>query len=77
MAEKKEYIPMYPDLWDEDEMFHLATCWHIDVYEKAHEVDPHSESKWGDLAMGYGLGKGLSPDQACDFELFVSHLGIR
>jgi hypothetical protein len=74
---KKEYFPIYPDLWDADEMFHLATTWRIDVYEKAQEVDPFSESKWGDLAMGYALGKGLSPDQACDFELFVSHLGIR
>ena len=70
------YSPVYPDQWDEDEMFHLVTMWTIEVWNKKDEVDPNSESKWGDLAMGYGLGKGLVPDQAVDFELFLSHLGL-
>jgi len=45
-----------------------------DVLNQAHLVDPNNESRWGDLAMGYALGKGLDPDQAVDFELFLHHL---
>ena len=72
-----KYEPIYPDKWKERDMWYLALRWKVDVYDKAELVDPHSESKWGDLAMGYALGAGLDPDQACDFELFVSHLKIR
>ena len=74
MAKKREpYQPIYPDKWSKGRMLALSWVWKREVLDQAHLVDPNSESKWGDLAMGYALGKGLDPDQAADFELYLSH----
>jgi len=42
----------------------LITQWCKDVADHASEVDPGSEEDWGSLALGYALGKGLTPDEA-------------
>lgn len=74
MAKKREpYIPAYPDKWEKNRMLMLSWAWKREVLDQAHDIDPNNESRWGDLAMGYALGKGLSPDQAVDFELYLSH----
>ena len=75
MAKKRGlYQPIYPDKWKRGPMISLSWAWKKDVLDQAHLVDPNNESRWGDLAMGYALGKGLDPDQAVDFELFLHHL---
>ena len=74
MAKKKEaYTPIYPDLWDQAKMDHLAARWIYGVWMKQTDIDPNSESNWGDLAMGFALGAELRPDSAFDFVLYMKH----
>ncbi len=40
--------------------------WKQDVYDKAEEVDPHSEELWSSLALGYFIGLGMSIEDAED-----------
>jgi hypothetical protein len=76
VANRKEYTPHYPDLWNQARMDELVTRWTREVWDKQEDVDPNNESRWGDLAMGFALGNSLSPDQAVDFELYVAHLRL-
>lgn len=72
----KIFTPCYPDLWDQAVMDELAARWKKDVWDIRDEVDPNRSSDWGDLAMGFTLGNGLTPDQGFDFERYTHHLGI-
>lgn len=45
----------------------LAKEWKEKVFDKSEEVDPSGRHDWGSMAVGFGLGKGLSPDAAEDF----------
>ena len=76
MRRKDIFSPVFPDLWDQSVMDEIAAKWKQDVWDVQDEVDANSESSWGDLAMGFALGNGLSPDQAFDFERYMSHLDI-
>ncbi len=57
-------------------MDELAARWKQDVWDIREEVDTFSEADWGDLAMGFALGNGFTPDQGFDFERYMHHLGI-
>jgi hypothetical protein len=45
----------------------VARDFKAQVYDRAAEVDPGNEYDWSALQIGFGLGRGLSPDDAHEF----------
>jgi hypothetical protein len=43
------------------------------VYDKLEEVDPDSTEDWFSMAIGFGLGCGLSPKDADNFAKHVTY----
>lgn len=41
-------------------------AWKEKVYDKQKEVDPDNEHHWYSLALGFALGLGYEPKQACE-----------
>lgn len=42
-----------------------------EVYERCHRIDPGDELCWVSLATGWAIGKGMSPEKASEFALFI------
>jgi hypothetical protein len=49
----------------------LVTLWKSQVYDKGEEIDPTNEQDWYSLAIGWALGKDLTPDEA---HAFANHI---
>lgn len=52
-------------------MKELELEWLRTVWEKAEKVDPRNERDWFDMAYGWAMGKGLTPDKALKFAIEV------
>ncbi len=50
---------------------HLAELFETQIFDKADEVDPSSSEDWSSLALGWALGKGLTPEDAHEFVTYV------
>jgi lipoprotein NlpI len=50
--------------------------WQNEIFDKAHEVDPHNEFTWAALAIGFFIGKGKSIAQAKELLTEVEELRI-
>ena len=44
-----------------------------EVSDRAEEIDPSNEQDWYSLTLGWGIGKGLSPDEAHDFARYIRY----
>ena len=51
----------------------LLTEYKATVSDRAAEVDPGSCQDWYSLCLGWGIAKGLSPDDAHAFALHVGY----
>lgn len=44
----------------------------VTAYSQADLVNVDGDLDWYDLAIGWGLGKGMTPDNACAFAEFIT-----
>jgi len=44
-----------------------------EVHFRAKEIDPDNEYDWRDLTYGWALGKGIEPEAAAEFALFIRY----
>ena len=51
----------------------LIARWKDEVVGRGEEIDPNDEIDWYDMAVGFFLGAGLSPDTALEHALEVTY----
>jgi len=51
----------------------LKALFKTEVHDKAKEVDPSNEQDWFSITLGWALGKGLSPDRAHEFAIYIRY----
>lgn len=51
----------------------LVKLFKTEVNDRSEEVDPNSEEDWFSLSVGWGLAKGLSPEQAREFAIYLRY----
>jgi hypothetical protein len=51
----------------------LTHSFEIEVHDKAKMIDPENEHDWYSLTIGWGLGKGLPPNEAIEFAGYIRH----
>jgi len=49
----------------------LGIVWRDEVFGRADSIDPDGDRDWEDMAYGYALGNGFTPDEAFDFIIFL------
>lgn len=57
----------------------MVAKWKLDVYDRQKEkndIDPSMDHDWFDMAYGFALAHGLSPDKAYDFSLVLRDKGL-
>ena len=67
MAKKKPRLEV-PDLWPE-----LVKLFKEQVCDRSLAVDPGGEQDWFSLSLGWALAKGLSPEDAHRFSIYVRY----
>jgi hypothetical protein len=55
------------------ELSKYLAAFKVEVSDRAKEVDPENDHHWLALTVGWGIGKGMTPDQANDFALHVRY----
>lgn len=51
----------------------LITFYRKECYDRGEEIDFHNELDWHSLAVGWGLAKGLNPEEARFFATLVHY----
>lgn len=51
-------------------------AWVANVFDRQHEIDPTFERDWFDMAFGFFLARGLSPDDALELTLEVENRNL-
>ena len=44
-----------------------------EVHNQSADIDPSCELHWESLTVGWALGKGLNPEEALEFTLYIRH----
>lgn len=60
---KKSYKP-------DDKMVALFKS---EVHDRATEIDPDDEHDWRSLTLGWALAKGMTPDEADEFSVYIRY----
>ena len=53
----------------------LGIVWKDEIFNHADAVDSDADRDWEDLAYGYALGNGFTPDEAFEFTVFLHREG--
>lgn len=51
----------------------LALLFKEEVCDRSKEIDSSEEQDWFSLSLGWAIAKGLTPDAAWDFAIFVRY----
>lgn len=51
----------------------LETLFKKEVNDKSREVDPSYSQDWFSLTLGWGIAKGLTPDDAHSFAIHIRY----
>lgn len=51
----------------------LVAKFKVEIDSRAFDVDPLGEEDWHSLAVGWGIAKGLTPNDARDFAFYIRH----
>lgn len=62
-----------PDLLSIVNLEALVADFKANICQKWKEVDPGSDRDWYCMSYGWGLGKGLTADQAAAFAVYVRY----
>ena len=54
-------------------MNHLIELFKKEVTDRSEEVDPCEEEHWGSLTLGWAIAKGLSPEDAKEFAVYIRY----
>ena len=44
-----------------------------EVHDRAKEIDPDNQEDWHSLVLGWAIGKGLGPEEAHEFSLYIRY----
>lgn len=45
----------------------------VEIHDRAKEIDEQDRLEWHSLALGWAIGKGLSPDEAWKFSMHIRY----
>lgn len=45
----------------------------LEVYNRANDIDPDDDQDWFSLTLGWAIAKGLSPEEAINFALYIRY----
>lgn len=51
----------------------LTALWKTEVADRAEEIDPNSAHDWLGICYGWAIAKGLEPDEAHKFAIFIRY----
>lgn len=51
----------------------FAALFKIEVSDRSDRIDPDNREDWRSLAVGWAIGKGLKPEDAVDFAIYIRY----
>lgn len=51
----------------------LVKTFKTECHDRADEIDPGQEWDWHDLTVGWAVAKGLAPEDARDFAIYIRY----
>lgn len=51
----------------------MVDIFKTEVHDRAKQVDPSEEQDWYSLTLGWALAKGMDPDEANEFAMYIRY----
>lgn len=58
---------------DEERKKELTALFKAEASDRGAEIDPDDEYDWYSLTIGWALAKGLTPDEAVKFSIYIRY----